>query len=146
MKALAIGKKHDRNLKDAVEGYQQRLRAPFGVDWVLLPYSTRQGAEARSEESERLASHIKPTDFVILLDERGKQLTSPAFSEALSSHDNIVIVIGGAYGVDDSLRRRANLMMSLSAMVFPHQLVRLILIEQIYRAQCIYHGHPYHHI
>lgn len=145
MKVLAIGKKHDRELKDAIEGYQQRLRAPFNVDWVLLPYSSRQGAEARQEESERLISHIKAADFVILLDERGKQLTSPAFSETLSNYGNIVIVIGGAYGVDDDLRRRADLTVSLSAMVFPHQLVRLILVEQIYRAQCIYQGHPYHH-
>ena len=90
-------------------------------------------------------SHIKPSDYVILLDERGRQLTSPEFSDALVDRGNVVIVIGGAYGVNEALRSRANLMVSLSKMVFPHQLVRLILIEQVYRAQAIHEHHPYHH-
>ena len=81
----------------------------------------------------------------MLLDERGQQTTSPEFSRALSCRADATIVIGGAYGVNDELRQRANLMVSLSKMVFPHQLVRLILIEQIYRAQAIYNHHPYHH-
>lgn len=145
LRILAVGKKTDRNLVNAIQDYQQRLRAPFKVDWVLIPYSPKQGAEARQEESERLLQHLKPSDYVILLDERGRQATSPGFSALLTSHDEITIVIGGAYGVDDRLRQRANVMLSLSQMVFPHQLVRLILMEQIYRAQCIYQHHPYHH-
>lgn len=146
---LAVGKKHDRELESAIESYQKRLRAPFAVKWVLIPYSAKEGAEARQYESERILSHLGRNDFVVLLDERGKQLTSPAFSALLSQvsgqMSDVTIVIGGAYGVNDELRRRANYMLSLSKMVFPHQLVRLILLEQIYRAQCIYHNHPYHH-
>lgn len=141
---LAVGKKTDRNLIDAIEGYQKRLDKPFDVKWVLIPYSAKDGNEARQDESERLLQHIKPGDKVILLDERGKQLTSPDFSAELAK-DNYTVVIGGAYGVNDELRQRANLIISLSQMIFPHQLVRLILMEQIYRAQCIYHHHPYHH-
>ena len=110
----------------------------------MIPYSAKDGNEARQDESERLLFHIKPDDKIILLDERGDELTSPDFSAELVK-DNYTIVIGGAYGVNDELRQRANLMLSLSKMVFPHQLVRLILMEQIYRAQCIYHHHPYHH-
>lgn len=145
LKILAVGKRHDRNLVDAIEDYQKRLRAPFNVEWVLIQYSTKNGDEARQDESERLLEHIKPNDYVILLDERGDQLTSPAFSKLLADHSDVTIVIGGAYGVNDEMRRRANVMLSISNMVFPHQLVRLILIEQIYRAQAIYLSHPYHH-
>lgn len=142
---LAVGKKTDGDLINAIEGYQKRLRAPFNVKWLSIQYSAKNGVAARQDESERLLSHIKPSDYVILLDERGRQLTSPEFSDALVDRGNVVIVIGGAYGVNEALRSRANLMVSLSKMVFPHQLVRLILIEQVYRAQAIHEHHPYHH-
>lgn len=142
---LAVGKKTDGDLINAIESYQKRLRAPFNVKWLSIPYSAKDGVAARQDESERLLAHIKPGDYVMLLDERGQQTTSPEFSRALSCRANATIVIGGAYGVNDELRQRANLMVSLSKMVFPHQLVRLILIEQIYRAQAIYNHHPYHH-
>lgn len=142
---LAVGKKTDGDLINAIESYQKRLRAPFNVKWLSIPYSAKDGVAARQDESERLLAHIKPGDYVMLLDERGQQTTSPEFSRALSCRADATIVIGGAYGVNDELRQRANLMVSLSKMVFPHQLVRLILIEQIYRAQAIYNHHPYHH-
>lgn len=145
IKILAVGKKTDSNLLDAIEGYQKRLRAPFNIKWLSIPYSAKDGAMARQDESERLLAHIKPSDYVMLLDERGQQMTSPEFSKVLACRAETTIVIGGAYGVNDELRERANQVMSLSKMVFPHQLVRLILIEQIYRAQAIYHHHPYHH-
>lgn len=145
IRILAVGKRTDRELIDAINDYRQRLRAPFDVKWVLIPYSAKDGLEARQDESERLLGHIKPRDYVLLLDERGYQLTSSDFSTLLTTADDITIVIGGAYGVNDALRQRADRMIALSQMVFPHQLVRLILIEQIYRAQCIYHHHPYHH-
>lgn len=142
---IAVGKKHDPNITDAINDYEKRLRAPFEVKWVLLPYSAKNGDEARQDESERIISQLRPADFVVLLDERGQDLSSPDFSALLTSQQNIVIIIGGAYGVNDELRQRADRVTSLSAMVFPHQLVRLILIEQIYRAQAIATNHPYHH-
>lgn len=142
---IAVGKKHDPNITDAINDYEKRLRAPFEVKWVLLPYSAKNGDEARQDESERIISQLRPADFVVLLDERGQDLSSPDFSALLTSQQNIVIIIGGAYGVNDELRQRADRVISLSAMVFPHQLVRLILIEQIYRAQAIATNHPYHH-
>lgn len=142
---IAVGKKHDPNITDAINDYEKRLRAPFEVKWVLLPYSAKNGDEARQDESERIISQLRPADFVVLLDERGQDLSSSDFSALLTSQQNIVIIIGGAYGVNDELRQRADRVISLSAMVFPHQLVRLILIEQIYRAQAIATNHPYHH-
>ncbi len=142
---IAIGKKHDPNLAGAINDYEKRLRAPFEVKWVLLPYSAKNGDEARQDESERIISQLRPADFVVLLDERGQDLSSPDFSALLTSQQNIVIIIGGAYGVNDELRQRADRVISLSAMVFPHQLVRLVIIEQIYRAQAIATNHPYHH-
>ena len=142
---IAVGKKHDPNITDAINDYEKRLRAPFEVKWVLLPYSAKNGDEARQDESERIISQLRPADFVVLLDERGQDLSSPDFSALLTSQQNIVSIIGGAYGVNDELRQRADRVISLSAMVFPHQLVRLILIEQIYRAQAIATNHPYHH-
>jgi len=104
---------------------------------------------AREDESQRLLSRLKPDDFVILLDERGRLYDSPAFSrlllEPLESSRQVVVIIGGAYGVDDSVHERADVVWSLSPLVFPHQLVRLLLAEQLYRAQEIAAGHPYHH-
>lgn len=115
----------------------------------FLPHSSLEGVRAREEESERILSRLSPDDFVMLLDERGKLLDSPAlsrtFQEQLERSRPVVCIIGGAYGVSDILMDRADVVWSLSPLVFPHQLVRLILAEQLYRAQEIAMGHPYHH-
>lgn len=146
---LAVGKKHDSWVQEGIERYQKRLRAPFNVEWILLPHSSLEGSRARQEESERIISRLTTDHYVVLLDERGKELSSPALSEHLAicftSAKQVVFVIGGAYGVTDALRQRADMVMSLSQLVFPHQLVRLILIEQLYRAQQISAGGSYHH-
>lgn len=146
---LSIGKKHEGWVTDGIERYQKRLRAPFNVEWVLLPHSSFEGSRAREEESGRIISRLNPDHYVILLDERGKELTSPALSEHLAAcftaSRPVVFIIGGAYGVDDTVRQRANFTLSLSLLVFPHQLVRLIITEQIYRAQQISAGSSYHH-
>ncbi|HCR55828.1 TPA: 50S rRNA methyltransferase [Candidatus Saccharibacteria bacterium] len=149
IRILAVGKKHDDWVLSGLERYEKRLKAPYNVEWVLLPHSSREGVEAREEESGRILKQIKPNDFVVLLDETGKQLTSPALSNLCEARfvlaEQLVFVIGGAYGVDNLLQQRANLVWSLSDLVFPHQLVRLILIEQLYRAQQIARGNGYHH-
>jgi 23S rRNA (pseudouridine1915-N3)-methyltransferase len=149
IRIIAIGRKHETWIKDGLERYQKRLKAPWNAEWVLLPHSAREGLAARQEESSAILSRLKPDDFVLLLDERGKLLDSPALSRQIEqtfpAGKSPVFVIGGAYGVDDSLTARANIVWSLSPLVFPHQLVRLLLIEQLYRAQEIAAGHPYHH-
>lgn len=149
IRILAIGKKHELWTSEGIERYEKRLKQPFNVEWILLPHSAREGDEARQEESERILARIGETDVVVLLDERGKLLDSPTLSrtllEPLEQSKRLVIVIGGAYGINKRIYARADVVWSLSPLVFPHQLVRLILIEQLYRAQEISRGNPYHH-
>jgi 23S rRNA (pseudouridine1915-N3)-methyltransferase len=149
IRILAIGKKHEPWVSDGIERYEKRLKRPFDFSWVLLPHSSREGLAARQEESERIIGRLGD-DYVILLDERGRMVDSPALSsillKPLELSRNVTIIIGGAYGVDESVHARADFVWSLSPLVFPHQLVRLILAEQLYRAQEIAGGKPYHHI
>lgn len=149
IRIICIGKKHESWIVAGIERYQKRLKKPFDVEWVLLTHSAMEGLVARQEESERILSRINNHDYVILLDEHGKNISSTDLSLRLTSlldiSQPVTIVIGGAYGVDEKLSRRANFIWSLSNLVFPHQLVRLILIEQIYRAQEIRSNNPYHH-
>ena len=146
---IAVGKKHESWVAEGIERYQKRLKAPFLAEWVLMAHSSYDGLKARQDESERLLSRLSAYDFIILLDERGKQLDSPAFAallqENLDRSQKVAIVIGGAYGVTDELRQKAQVVWSLSDLVFPHQLVRLMLTEQLYRAQQIALGGSYHH-
>ena len=149
IRIVAIGRKHESWIVDGLKRYEKRLQAPWATEWVLLPHSAREGLSARQEESERILSRLTPRDYVVLLDERGKLLDSPSLSrhieDVLPTGKNIVFVIGGAYGVNDVLTTRADYLLSLSPLVFPHQLVRLILAEQLYRAQEIAGNKPYHH-
>ena len=150
IRILAVGKKHESWVSDGIERYEKRLKKPFTDSWVFLPHSAREGLAARQEESERLLSRLSPSEYVILLDERGKMIDSPALSQRiinpLESSINVTFIIGGAYGVDDTVHQRADYVWSLSPLVFPHQLVRLLLVEQLYRAQEIAAGNPYHHV
>ena len=149
LKIIAIGKKHESWAAVGIERYQKRLQPPWNITWELLPHSPLDGNKARRDESERILSRCGADEFIVVLDERGKLLNSPALSRSLSqaftSNRTPTFVIGGAYGVTDALRSRANLVWSLSPLVFPHQLVRLILVEQLYRAQEIAQGGKYHH-
>lgn len=150
IRILAIGKKHENWVSDGIARYEQRLRKPFDVTWQLLPHSAREGEAARAEESDRILSKLDRDAFVVLLDERGQNVNSPALASrlqgAFDSSKQVAVIIGGAYGVDDRVRQRADFVWSLSKLVFPHQLVRLILAEQLYRAQEIAGGRPYHHV
>lgn len=150
IRILAVGKKHESWVTEGIERYAKRLKRPFICEWVFLPHSAREGTAARQDESERLLSRLVDDEYVILLDERGKMIDSPALSRLLlaplESSTNVTIIIGGAYGIDDTIHSRANTVWSLSPLVFPHQLVRLILVEQLYRAQEIAAGNPYHHV
>lgn len=150
---LAIGKRHDAELVAAIETYSKRLTHYATASWRLLePAKGKLDAETtRRLESEVLAAELAPDDFVVLLDERGKELSSPQLAELLADKQQravkrVVFIIGGAFGVDAALRTRAQFVWSLSKLVFPHQLVRLILTEQLYRAFTITRGEPYHHV
>ena len=140
IKIIAGGKKSSGWLVEACAEYEKRLRKPYAVTWDFV-------------DEERLPERVSRLDrdtFVVLLDEHGKMLNSPALSQKISeplvSGRDVVFVLGGAFGhFPPELTNRANLIWSLSELVFPHQICRLILIEQIYRAQEIALGHPYHH-
>lgn len=146
---LTVGKKHEDWVLAGIERYQKRLIKPWDISWQLLPHSHLQDSTARDEESSRLLARIKPDAYVVLLDEAGTQLDSPALSrlceQQFTSARPLVFIIGGAYGVNQQLNTRADAIWSLSPLVFPHQLVRLILTEQLYRAQEISRGSKYHH-
>ncbi len=149
IKIIAIGKKHEDWVSTGIERYQKRLKKPFDVSWVFLAHSAQSGLVARENESEAILSKLKHDDYVILLDERGQNVDSMELSSKvtfkLNQSAKVVVLIGGAYGVDERVYSRADFVWSLSKLVFPHQLVRLILAEQIYRTQEISLGNPYHH-
>ena len=146
---LAIGKDHEDYIRSGIERFSERLRPPYDVRFTLLPHSSLEGRASRREESARIMAKLDPSDYVILLDERGVQFDSRTLAGklnmCLSRSLKTKIIIGGAYGVDETIMNRANLTWSLSKLVFPHQLVRLILLEQIYRSQEIERGSGYHH-
>lgn len=148
IRIVAVGKKHEPWLVDAIERYEKRLRKPFDVSWQLLPHSSLVGETARKAESDAILSKLSGQDFVVLLDERGEMLDSPTLAKKLASELDsskpVVLIIGGAYGVDERVSSRAQFVWSLSKLVFPHQLVRLLLSEQLYRVQSIYQNTPYH--
>lgn len=149
IKIIAVGKKHEAWVETGIKRYEKRLRRPFDASWVLLAHSAKDGDAAREDESERLLLRLKDDEYVVLLDERGDLLSSPKLASVLAApldrSKTMVLLIGGAYGVNDAVRARADVVWSLSPLVFPHQLVRLLLVEQLYRAQEIAGGRPYHH-
>lgn len=149
VRILAVGKRHEAWVAGGISRYEQRLRKPFDVAWQLMPHSSRDGDAARAEESDRILAKLGD-DFVVLLDERGRNVDSPELAAVLqgglAASRSVTLVVGGAYGVDDRVRGRADFVWSLSKLVFPHQLVRLIATEQLYRAQEIAAGRPYHHV
>lgn len=149
IRILAVGKKHEPWVLSGIERYQKRLKKPYDVEWILLPHSVLPNDMARQEESGRILSRLGASDFIVLLDERGKNVNSINLSELfrfnIDSSRQIIVIIGGAFGVNNMIHQRADFVWSLSKLVFPHQLVRLILTEQIYRSQEIANNKPYHH-
>lgn len=140
IRILAGGKKNRAWLLDACDDYEKRLRKPYEISWQFVDESEL--------DAKVLALNAK--SFVVLLDERGKLLESPELAheinEVFLNGKELVFVIGGAFGhFSPAMQARADLILSFSKMVFPHQICRLILVEQIYRAQEIQLGHPYHH-
>ncbi len=150
---LAVGKKHDPKLAGVIHDYTSRLNHYTKCEWKLVEAKitpSMNSDQIRSKESDTLRTCIADSDVVTLLDERGSELSSPALAERIQKLMNagtqsVVFVIGGAYGVDEAFMQRADFILSLSKLVFPHQLVRLILAEQLYRAHTILAGEQYHH-
>lgn len=148
MKIIAVGKT-ENDFAKIIADYEKRLPKNWAIEWKIIPYSRKSGDDARREETAKIREKIQPGDYVILLDERGRELASPEFSrkiEEILPVKNVVFVLGGAYGVAEDFRADADFCLSFSKMVFPHQIARLVLIEQIYRAWAISRNMPYHHV
>ncbi len=144
---LSIGNKTPPELQPLIDEYIRRLPRNIRIDWQYLKHGQGADTTSKNHEAEKLLKYIKKTDFVILLDEVGTLVSSTKLSGILFSeaHQNITFVIGGAYGVANNIKTRADKIVSLSKLIFPHKIVRLVLAEQIYRSHCIHVGHPYHH-
>lgn len=147
---LSVGKKSEQTIESLINDYEKRLGREHQITWQFVPGSrSTDEVTCRREESEALSKYVKETDSVVLLDERGKQFDNKSFAEVFEGfaarQGRVVLVIGGAYGVTDEFRQTANVVWSLSNLVFPHRLIRLIVMEQLYRTIMITKGHPYHH-
>ena len=150
----SVGKPHEAYVKQGVEDFTGRIGKYFTANWLILPPPKHAGvlpeAELKKQEAAIILQALQPDDQLILLDERGKQFTSPELAQVIQQKANestrrLVFLIGGAFGVDEQITRRANLVWSLSKLVFPHMLVRLILSEQVYRGCSILRNEKYHH-
>ena len=147
IRIITIGGKSSIAHQTIIDEYLKRLPKSHKVEWIIAKHGSGDPASSMASEAENILKHISDSSYMILLDETGKQLSSPALSQMVfgSQHADISIVVGGAYGVSDSVKQRADFVWSLSELVFPHQLVRVLLAEQIYRAYAISVNHPYHH-
>lgn len=150
----AVGKTHELYVKEGTELFTKRISNYFGVTWQIIPMPKNAGVmpeeQLKAHEGEAILQLLKKEDYLVLLDERGKQLSSEELAvfvqqRANESTRNVVFLIGGAFGVSSEVANRANFKWSLSKLVFPHQLVRLLLAEQIYRACSIMRNEKYHH-
>lgn len=147
---LSVGKQSEKSVESLIDEYEKRLGREYQLTWQFVPASkSTDEFVCRREDSDALSRHIKDGDKLILLDERGAQFDNIAFAEHFeklsTAHGRIVFVIGGAFGVTEAFRARAQLVWSMSSLVFPHRLIRLILMEQLYRTIMILKRHPYHH-
>ena len=150
----SIGKNNEPYVKSGVEDFTKRISNYFKVEWNIIPVPKNAGMmselDLKKKEGEMIMEWLDKDDYLVVLDERGKQLSSEGLADfiqtrANESKKNLVFLIGGAFGVDDIVFKRANFKWSLSQLVFPHQLVRLILAEQVYRACTIFRNEKYHH-
>lgn len=150
-----IGKTTASYLREGIDIYIKRLShyVPFEIKQMPDVKTTKGMAESsqKEKEGEIFLEQIRRGDHVILLDERGKEMTSREFASfidrrmALAGAGNIIFVIGGPYGFSDAMYRRADALLSFSKMTFSHEMIRLIFTEQLYRAMTILRNEPYHH-
>lgn len=149
IKIITVGSIKEKYLKDAIEEYQKRLKKYTDLEIVeikdegLLP-----AKQAMAKEAEKINKHINEKEYIITLEIEGKELTSEELSKKIEDimiiNSNITFIIGGSYGIDKSIKDKAKCHLSFSKMTFPHQLFRVLLLEQIYRAFKIMNNESYH--
>jgi len=139
-------------IEEGMKLYTERIKRyiPFEV-FIIKKLKFINAEQVKKEEGKEILSKLKPSDIVVILDDKGKEFTSTAFASFLENKmaigtKRLVFIIGGAYGFSEEVYLRSNEKVSLSKMTFSHQLIRLVFMEQIYRAFTIIKGEPYHHI
>jgi 23S rRNA (pseudouridine1915-N3)-methyltransferase len=151
---LTVGKTTNTHLIKLQEEYQNRLKFYIPFESIVIPElkntKSLSVTEQLEKEADLILKQFETNDEIILLDEKGKQFTSVGFSDFISkkmlaSHKRMIFVVGGPYGFSERIYQRARGMVSLSSMTFSHQMIRLIFVEQLYRAMTILKGEPYHH-
>lgn len=151
---IAIGKTDRSELEQLIALYEKRLKHYIKFEFMVLPdiknSKNLSEAQQKEKEGELILAQLQPTDTLVLLDENGKQYTSLDFAQFLqkkmnSGLKNLVLAIGGPYGFSDAVYAKCNGKISLSKMTFSHQMVRLFLVEQLYRGFTILRNEPYHH-
>lgn len=151
---LTIGKTKSKFVTEGLEEYLKRLKRYLPYCITELPDVKNAGRLSKEEQKETegilILSKLSPSDHVVLLDERGKQYTSIEFADKIqgilaTGKKRLVMIIGGPYGFSKTVYNRADELLSLSKMTFNHEMVRLFITEQLYRAMTILRGEPYHH-
>jgi len=151
---IVVGRTTSPNLRAGIEEYARRVNRYIPFDIIELPdvKASRKLTEDKQKvaEGEMMLNRIQPSDFVVLLDEHGKEMTSREFAadlgrKALTIPKQLFFIVGGPYGFSPAIYARANEKISLSRMTFPHEMVRLFFAEQLYRAFTIQRNEPYHH-
>lgn len=151
---ILVGKTTDSIVEKGIEKYLKRMKRyiQFKVEIIPALKNTKNmnEAEIKLKEGDLILNKLNSSDFLVLLDEKGKEMTSIQFASfieksMLQSVKNLVFVVGGAYGFSDVVYKKANQKISLSQMTFSHQIIRMIFLEQIYRAFTIINNEPYHH-
>lgn len=150
----SVGKKHEPYVYDGIEDFTGRITKYYPVQWTIIPVPKNAGMlsemDLKKKEGETILEWLDSSDYLVALDERGRSFSSAGLAKFMQARANesvkkLVFLIGGAYGIDDAVLKRANHKWSLSDLTFPHQLVRLILAEQVYRACTIIRNEKYHH-
>jgi 23S rRNA (pseudouridine1915-N3)-methyltransferase len=150
----SIGKQHDSYVREGIELFTKRIAHYYPIQWKIVPNLKNAAAfspdQLREREGEIILNTLKKDQTLFLLDEKGKIISSPALGtkmlkQAEMGTSSLVFLIGGAFGVSEAVFQKASFVWSISELVFPHHLVRLILAEQIYRACSINNNEKYHH-
>ncbi len=150
----SVGKANEPYIKQGVEEFTRRISRYYKVDWNIIPVPKNAAnlseMDLKKKEGETILEWLGKDDYLVVLDERGKQISSEGLAAFIQARANestkqVIFLIGGAFGIDEAVMKRADYKWSLSQLVFPHQLVRLILAEQVYRACTILRNEKYHH-
>lgn len=149
IKLITVGTIKEKYLKDAIDEYTKRIKKYTNIELIeVKDEGLVEESKAILLEAEKIKKHLSPRDYIITMEIEGKQLTSEEFSEKLNQiqieNSNIVFIIGGSYGLSDEIKQMSKLHLSFSKMTFPHQLFRVLLLEQIYRCYKIINNESYH--